>query len=569
MDRQRVALALRAVGTKLATLEVLISLFAIYITYRVLARLRFGVDITDEAFYAVLNHRFSLGDKPYLDEVNLRQTFSLITLPIYWLRLKVTRSTDGIIHFLRLVYFLLTCGAALSIYRFARDRVGHAMAVAVGLIGIAFIPFNVPTCSYNTLGCTFFTTGIFLTLWRLSGPAPRWTHVAAGFAHGFAMIAYPPLAIAIVVFAVATPWLDDDSDHRFSNIGLYVAGGVLSALVVLPYLTAAGPRGIREAIIYEKSLTQPRTVEKLWAVLNELWNLAPLQPRLIVVTLMFIVAARSFAIVRVIFLPCVLPLIAWWVNTPAIRGPGLQHVVGLYFNVYSGLAGLAFLAVRPFDRETLRFLFICFLPSAIGGILNGYSSDNGALNAGLGAFPASVLAMILATETATNKGRRQRAIWWATGAVAAIAYYHVELAYSFVYRDAPIEALDTRVRTGPYKGMYTTAQTNAQLIELQTVLRKYEDQQGRILSFYDFPAGYLFTRMRVGMPSSWTDARIPASPFMLDYYKRHLTGHGLVVRWPVPNRLGRTELEALVEDPSRLLFKGRNGWMLYREPPPR
>ncbi|MGZ3456703.1 MAG: hypothetical protein ACXVEF_44265 [Polyangiales bacterium] len=567
MDRERVKGALRGVWKRAATIEVLASVFALWVAYRVLLRSRYGVDITDEAFYAVLHHRFALGDKPYLDEVNLRQTFSLVTLPIYWVRLKLTHSTDGIIHFLRMVYFIITCGTALTIYRFARDRVGHGLAVLIGLLGIAFVPFHVPTCSYNTLGCTFLTAGIFLSLWRLSGPAPRWTHFLSGFAHGLAMIAYPPLAIAIVVFAVATPFLDD-GDRKWRNAALYVVGGVASVVMILPHLSAAGISGIKEAVVYEKSLTAPRTIEKFWAVLNDLWNVAPTQPRLVAVTLLFIVAARSFGIVRVLLLPCLIPAIAWWVNTPPIRGGGLQHVVGLYFNVYAGLAGLAILALRRVDRESLRFFFCCFVPSAIAGVTNGYSSDNGALNAGLGAFPAAVLALVLATEIASNHGKRQRAVWWTAAAAASVVYYHVELIYSFVYRDAPVEALTARVRTGPYKGMYTTPATSALLAELTSVLRRHEDKAGRIVSYYDFPAGYLFTQMRVGMPSSWTDARIAPSPFMMDYYKRHLTGHGLVVRWPVANRFGRTELDALVEDPTRVLYKSPNGWTLYREPPP-
>ncbi len=576
MDRERVIGALRAARSKVTWFGVIVGLVSLYTVWRVVARLKLGADVTDESFYAVVQHRFALGDKPYLDEVNLRQNAAFITLPLYWARLKIKGNTDGIILFLRFVYFVFTCGTAYSIYRFARTRIGHTPAVLVGLLGIAFIPFNVPTCSYNTLGCTFLTTGIFLSLWRLSAteeePAPLAVHYASGFAHGLAVIAYPPLAIPVVLFTVVTPWFDE-SKRRFRNVGLYVGGGLTTVLLILPLLSAAGPKGIREAIAYERALTQPRTMDKLKAVVEELWNLAPLQqggaaPRLLVVTLLFIVAARSFGVVRQIVLPCILPGIAWWVNTPALRGPVDQHTVGLYFNVYSGLAGLAFVALGRLDKQAWRLVFCCLVPSAIAGLINGYSSDNGAMNAGLGAFPAAVLAVILAVEIASNGGRRRQALLWASATAASLVYYHIELSYALVYRDGPAETLKTRVRFGPFRGLYTTEKNAAEIHELVTVLRKFEDRTARMVSFYDFPAAYIVTRMKPGMPSSWTDSRIPASPFMMDYYRRHLTGRGLVVRWPVWNRHGRTELDVLVEDPTRILYRGSNGWVLYREPPP-
>ncbi len=567
LDRERLIELLRTARTRVTVVHLAVAFVALYTVWRIMLRLRLGADGTDEAFYAVLQHRFTLGDKPYVDEVNLRQSFSFIPLPFYWAYFHLRGSTDGVMLFLRGLYFVFTCLTSLVIYRFALVRVGRTAAVVIALVGIAFVPFNVPTCSYNTLGCTFLTSGIFLTLWRLEGTAPKWTHFASGFAHGLAIIAYPPIVIAVVLFGCAAPFFDD-GDKRFRNFALYVAGGVTTVLLILPLLRSAGASGIREAVAYERALTAPRTVEKLKAVFEELWTLAPTQPRLLVITLLFIVAARHFAVVRTLFLPLVIPAIAWWVNTPALKGAGNQHCVGLYFNVYAGMAGVAFLALRPLDRTTLRFLFVCFLPSAVAGITNGYSSDNGAMNSGLGAFPASVLALILATEIASSGARRERALWWAMAAAASIVYYHIELAYSFVYRDDPAETLKTRVSAGPYMGMYTSVANNAILLEVHRVMKQHEDPRGRVLSFYDFPAGYLSTKMKVGMPSSWTDNRIPASPFMMNYYKRHLTGFGLVVRWPVQNRYGRTELENLVEDPARILYRGSNGWILYREPPP-
>ncbi len=41
-------------------------------------RLFFGVDFTDEAFYSALPHVFSLGARPYLDELNITQNAGVL-----------------------------------------------------------------------------------------------------------------------------------------------------------------------------------------------------------------------------------------------------------------------------------------------------------------------------------------------------------------------------------------------------------------------------------------------------------------------------------------------------------
>jgi hypothetical protein len=63
-------------------------------------RLYYGVDIEDEAFYAVLPYRFVLGDLPFVDELNVQQfSAGLTILPVKaWIWLQ--GSTFGLILFL-------------------------------------------------------------------------------------------------------------------------------------------------------------------------------------------------------------------------------------------------------------------------------------------------------------------------------------------------------------------------------------------------------------------------------------------------------------------------------------
>ncbi len=567
MLRERVALAFDKQRKALGPLGIAAASFTVYLVYRLLARYRLGADVTDEALLASITHRFALGDAPLHDEINLRQGFALVVLPFYWLKLRLQGSTDGIVLFLRHLYLAMACGTALAVHRYARDRIGHWPAVVVALAAVVFVPFNLPTCTHETLGSTLFTAGIFLSLWRLSSPAPRWSAVLAGFTHALAIIAFAPLALAALVVFVAAPFYDDATmRERLRNAALHLGGALLGAMFLIRALPLWRP-GYVQGMLLERAMSGARNMERLRAVADELWTFAPAQPRLIVATLLFVVAARSFGLVRLVALPAVVPGIAWWMTAPPIANN--LHTASLYFNVYAGLAGLVFLVIRGIDRSALRLFFCGFLPSAVAALTFAWASDQGSVSAGFGAFPASILAVILATEIASNQGRRTRGLWWATAAAASIAYYHVDLSYTYVYRDLAPELLTAEVKTGPYRGLRTNEKNAVMLTEMTRVLRQYEDRTARIISYYDFPACFLMTQMKPGFPSVQIDARLAPTPYMLAYYKKHLTGRGLAMHWPwVANKAGRTDLDKMIEDPARVLFTGANGWVLYREPAP-
>jgi hypothetical protein len=546
------------------------ALVAAYAIVKSAARLRYGVDYSDEAFYAVLPHRFALGDRPFVDEINLRQSFAYITLPFYWAYLKVNRSTSGVLLFLRHLYFVFTFVAAFAVYRAARQWLTHAAALMVASLAVVFVPFNIPTCSYNTLGCTFLTAGFFLTLQRVARRTSWRTAYFGGVSLGLATIAYPPLAVAVVTVTLLAPWVDEDRARRFRNAAIHVAGGLTPALAIAPLLFAAGPSGIREAFAYESALTKPRTIDKLYLVFEDVFRFAPLQPRLLLALALIFLLVRTFRKLRVVAVPAFAVAFAAWAADPETKGQS-AHVVALWLNIYLAWAGFLLLLLRGVDRPARRAVVVILVPSAVAALVNGFSSDNGAINAGLGAFPAAVFALILAASELESFGRMRGAVVrtaTVTGAVAlvgTVALWHVSRAYSYVYRDQPIAVLDTRVPLGPYRGLYTTAARANEIVEVTQVMRQFEDRTARVFSYFDFPAGYLTTRMGVAMPSAWTDARLQPSPFMMDYYHAHRTGRGLIMRWPVG--WDGPELAALI-DPSRILHRGASGWILYREPPP-
>jgi hypothetical protein len=544
-----------------AALDLLAVVVAVSVLARVAIRGRYGVDLTDEPFYAAIPHRYALGDWPYRDEVNLRQSAGLVVAPLMWAYYALTGSTDGVLTFLRGAYFVFTIGVAVTVYTFIRTLAPRGIALVGALPAIAFVPFCIPTFSYNTLGVGFFTAGIALGLLPVVRATRLRVSVAAGLCHGAAVLSYPPLATGVIAFGLASVLAIRRDQPR--TFGAYVAGGFGLALLVLPLLAPAGVTGIRHALDYELSLTQPRNLGKLLHARDELLAFAPGAPAPIATWLAFFFAALALPRARLILAPAV----AYWTAIDAWER-GAEHTSALYFVIYMAVVALfvAFLALR--DRLARRLVLCAFVPSMIAGATTAFSSDNGAMNAALGLLPAASLLPVVLSRALPSVPRLPWLRTWSVAASTVIVSLALVRYYERgVYRDEHVEKLHTTVEAGPFRGLRTTEARALQIEDVTRAVRAYADPSSRIVAYYDFPAAYLMTMMRPAMPSVWTDARIPVSDMMMEYYRKHLTGRGLVVRWASQNRSGPTALERLTESPQRLLTRG-NGFLLYREPEP-
>ncbi len=554
----------RGLGALLPTLStvaldgVLATLVVLWVVATSFYRLRFGVDVYDESFYAVLAQRFLLGDRPYIDEYNLRQTGSLFTLPFYWTYLQVVGSNEGIIYFLRLLYFALQGAVAWSVYRFASSLTRWPFALLVSALPISFMPFCVPTCSYNTFGYSFFAIGCFTGLRSLLlQPLPRQTSVVAGIAHGLACVAYPPLVIPVIGFAAATRL------HTRRLWG-YAAGVAGVGVVVGAALAPSIARGLPDALAYEAMFTRPRGWTKLASILGSVVRVAPGEWLAFASLGVIAWLCRRYPVLRKVLLPALLPLVIWWFSEvrPEFDHLVLRHALSLQATVSLGLLCGFFLLFATSGPVRRTLFYGGFLPSLLAGVTIAFASDQtGSMNAGLGLFVAAALGLVALGTAAPGRA----AAFFTTALVATVPLGFVEAGYSTIYGARGIEEQTTEMTSGPFKGLFTEARTAGRLAELSAVLAEFTSPGERLLVYYGYPAAYLLSTTRPALPTSWSDRRARYEG-MLDYYREHRTGKGTAVVIKVGDGISPA-LESLVEDPARLIRNG--GWYrLYREPPP-
>lgn len=157
--------------------------------------LHFGVNLLDEALYVAMPYRFTLGDKPFIDEMNVVQSASLITYPAIKLFTLFANGADGIILFTRKLYFAFELLVAYSIFQALRRKLGWQWALLCSLLAIAFVPRGIPNLGYKSLAAGLFTIGVFLGFdTSVDDERKLSADISCGMAHGLCCVANPPFA---------------------------------------------------------------------------------------------------------------------------------------------------------------------------------------------------------------------------------------------------------------------------------------------------------------------------------------------------------------------------------------
>lgn len=572
---ERVRTAIRSVRLD----EVLAAVLVAYVFLLSWRRLRYGVDFSDESFAIAITQRYALGDVPYVDEWNLRQTGSLLPAPFYWAYLKLHANTDGVVFFVRQLYFLVQCLTACAVWNLAARRVGMAAAAIVATVPIVFLPFCAPFCNYNSLGAMFFASGIALGAWALIDErGARWPMALSGGVLGLACVAYPPMVVpvsAVMVGMATIVWLDVRGEagslrRRLAPVLFLLVGLLVVAVPFMLMLIRAGLGGLRHALDYEGMTTRPRTSEKVVDVLKAVAALAPVQPSPLTSLAVFGLVAKVVPRARkLVFAVLLFVVVRAFSETPPELARQLPPtILTLHILIYVGLLAPFFVLFLEWGRTTRILVVMGVIPSLIAGMLTAMSSDNtSCMNGGLGLLPAALLALTMAVMAVTGE-RARIGTWTRIGIVLTlfvVPYTIVSVNRTTTYSDGVIADNWVKVRLGPFRGLWAPVAKVKMAEELTRELRAVVRPGDRMLSYYDFPGAYLSLPTRPAMPTVWTDKRARLE-VLFPYYHEHRTGEGVVL--VVGHNPGVSPaLEGMVEEPARLLSD--HGWFrIYREPPP-
>ena len=559
-------------------------------------RMRHGVDFSDEAFYAALPLRFALGDRPFIDELNLTQTGGLLIYPFVKVYTAIVGSAAGLMLFLRFLYLGLFGCVGWSAYALARTRLPQATSLLVGMSCLCVIPYGLVGLSYNTLTMGLFAFGLFVAARSLlaapSSASPeshdaraglrakiaaflRSPLIVAGFAHGAATFAYPTMGLGAAATTLALAILANGQRARAAL--RYVSGGLAFGLIVSPSLVRAGASRLREVLVYtardEQSLSG--LGERLHTVGT---SFLTFHPQLLLGGLVVSVAillARRWPMPAALALPLA-PLLA---RGSVIDAPVLASIA--YVACFATLAPLLCLAIR--DTKVARVLLVGIaMPAFVAGVATAWSSSNAAKAAGIGLFPGMILGG-LALAMSIDEAKPSFRWAWLRGALELSPVVLIATLLGFVlareayYRDKARPELTALVTEGPYAGLYTTPAKKRDLERVSAEVHARIHGE-RALFLYDFPAGYLIAYRRPLVTSPWTFVMPSRVERDARFFRERAQAGELVMRddgrWaaisppPPPETLpdgapmGGTPLDLAVTERCDLVAKGP-GYSMY------
>lgn len=548
----------RAWEKLLGVAAVAVAVVTVALTF---VRLRYGVDLADEAFYAALPYSFTIGHLPFVDEQHILQMAALLTWPLVAVFKAVRGDATGLVLFLRVAWLVFVLGVGAACFTTLRRLVRWEVALLVALLPVLAVPFTIPSLSYNTMSSQLLLLGVVLGARTVVlGDRPRWL-IVAGVAHGLACIAYPTIAVAVVAFGVAL--LGIYRREALRPVLAYALGvGVIGA-GLLAFFVYIGVGNVLAAVAYTGSLGgYTGGTRKLAHIVAQIaGNVRWLRVGLAALLIAASGLGERFlgGKARWLLLLVPLPLLAG--TTLLITTRSLSFIT-----LFGAFATLLLPVARRGDARLTRLWAWGAVPALVAGAVTGYTSTNGFMAVGIGMLPAIVVSgVLLAHGLDTGKAARAAAL------VAVLAFTAGTLVYfqwTIVFHDIAISDETAYLADGPWAGLHTSWYRAGDARDLTADVRTYGRPGDRILFFNSMPGGYLVSTLQPDTNALWlsrSDEKVPVvKNATMAYFRRTHTLPTLVFRRVDGNGYAPdSPLWALVES-RYMMVKSHMKWTVWR-----
>lgn len=533
----------RVAGTALLRgIVVAITLAVVGLTW---IRLFEGLFLDDESGTLVVPWRWSLGDRPFVDEENLAQIPSLLVYPfVKAFALVTANDVSGLVLYGRHLTLLLTLAVAVVVFFVVRRLVRWELALLIAALGVAFTFRGSAQVGSTTMAATLLMLGAVLGLRAVTEPPARGWALASGAALALAVVAYPTFLFVLPFYAVFLAFSLGDrvvamiTQGAFSRppdpegpptgrtawlvVSAWALGGAMTLGAVSLVLLSFGPRNLARCWDYTlavgRDLGQLGGAAKAYQVASGLWDFAWTHPGLIVLALVALIIHRRWPTVGRLLLVA-LPAALWIAAQDADVGtPG-------FVLVYAALAPYVYVFV-PGERrpDGARLLAWIWAPALLAGIMAAYTSSLGFVHASVGLFPATLCtAVLLAWSLETIRPFGTRAPWLACAALTGVLAVAVSVQYQQVgaLRSQPT----IRFSDGPWSGIRVTAAEHTGITAIAADLAAKQRPDDKLLVFYGGAALYLYWTGDVCANSYWIRAGEdgewgPLPPETVAYYRR-------------------------------------------------
>ncbi len=473
------------------------KLFVLLIGVTSFARLFFGIDFTDEAYYLAMPHSFAMGNKPFVDEIFPQQFSSILITPLISIYKSFAPDYDGLFLSSRLCFYALSLFTFLAFYRMAKLRTTATVSMLVGSIFLVFHPFNLPVLSYNTLSYLFFSLGIVLSFSTTFLPL-----LLSGVTLVLSAFCNPYFTLPVSIHFLFKLWKQRLNFLSYFTSGDFIGACLMSALL-FGVLLFVGIENIIATLMLVRGL-------EIWTSgFPKVFNLIGSIPNVAIVAwFVSLMGYVYFSLkskknsnfnVNIALLNSFVLLIfciRYWRDTSILFFSHLGCV-----QLLGGL--LLIFGLKKLQDPLFYIGRYLWVMGVLAGLVTAYSSANGLINSGMG-FALATIGYILMLSSILNADKSvlgsKRYIFYRTPLISIFviltALLHSQLSYT--YRDEqPFYKLSTFVSEGPYAGLITSKEKYDYLKTIERSIRSIKTKNKTILFFDEFPVGYLMAPRQI------------------------------------------------------------------------
>ncbi len=583
-----------ATRTPFAVIAVGVAVVAWIFTWR---RLFLGMDLQDESFYILIPWRWALGDKPFVDEVNLAQIGAFLEYP-FIKAFAIVRGGDvtGLVLYGRHLYLVLMSVVAVAVFVALRRLIRWELAAPAAAVYISYVFWETPQLSYNTMGGAFLTLGAAFGVPLVTARGGRGWALASGVSYGLAVIAYPTLVFVVPVVAVFLALGLGAWPARIAGLGsaeastqpatvarpsgrrawsallVWAVGVVLVlapfAVYLLSVETTALQRSLDFSMDVARGLNQLGGPPKALEVVRGFWRFIWTAPYLVVAALVvFVVFLRRPRVGRMLL--ALLPLALWRAGQHA-----MLDAAGFVI-IYALLVPYLYLFV-PRRRREVRARILCWVwaPALVAGAMTAFTSASAYIKGPVGLLPAVLvgglfLGWALEPERGAQSPDAPRSAWLALAALVAVVGVTLVFQFQFQQRELSYTDLTSRFRSGPWFGIAVTPERRLLVESVERDLRAFSRPGDALLIQWQAPGYYLLWNGDIASNTAWLspgdDDRLPRST--VDHYSRHGIVPTLVLRFMSTEGRSKSELRAATGGLKYPAVVVRGRYLLARKPP--
>lgn len=467
----------------------------------------YSVNTTDEAFYVGTAYRLWYGDGILCDEwMPSQQLSSFWLIPFYALFRWILGSNDGMILAFRLLYILFQM--MMSVYLYSRLKGFGWVSLFSVFFYLLSTAFNINSLSYNTMANSFFLA-LVVTLAVMEKPNFK-DSVLCGIFASIVVMANPYAVFAYVLYGIGcgmAALAAKKTGKELPTAGCFstfaymsVTAAVVAVVFVIVTLQNATIEEILENLPY---ILGDQEHQQRWGVkfsdyfryFREHYLGAVLVPMLAAIAgLVDKDSEKRGKIYMAVAVLAVLPYIIY------------HGLISEYVPINLVTVPICFLGLPAYvlKKERPKALFFTwYLPAMCYPIIVQLTSNTGPLAVSAGFMTAGAAAVLLFGSWVQEQDERILKVA-GYGVVALQLMIMLFLRMTYVWADADLPDLTTRMERGAAKGLYTTAEDVQYYHEIYDDLDSLnmKEDDGFLVIGAD-PLLYLYADREVASYSTW------------------------------------------------------------------